>query len=375
MTPLVIRRRSRSQIQSTSISTWQPAIALLLIAALVGFVGCAAGDASASPSDTAQQSPQREPASQPPGSAGVPIVVTPLNENRWRVEHLCGTSEIPAWPTRICALAFADEMLAIGMPPAAASSSATGFPDYLRPQLEGVVPVYQMLGTMLPDFETIVQLQPDLILTSNTDPQTYAQLSKIAPVVVLQRSSWDDQQRILDVGNLLGKEQQAQAVLAAYQAQVAAAKAILQQKIGIQPVSFFRVFGRQMYIHGHTRGGLLLYDELGLKPPALLNDSPRGYMLSPEALLQLDAEHLFVAAENNLGAQRSWESLLSHPAWQRVPAVKQKHVYPIQAQHQWLVPGIQGKSRMIDEIVAALAPESLAEVQQAATAAYEAQRP
>ncbi|MCC9606193.1 iron-siderophore ABC transporter substrate-binding protein [Blastopirellula sp. JC732] len=336
--------------------------------------GCDASTHSPSPLTTGKGSQNQQMEAPRPGAASKPIVVTRADERHVRVEHLLGATVVPMTPRRVCALAFTDELLAIGVQPLAASCSATGFSDYLRPQLDGVVPIYQMMGAMFPDLEAIVRLQPDLILTANPDPQTYSQLSKIAPVVVLHRSDWDDRVRILDVGRLLGKEAEAAAVLAGYDAKVAAAKTALQQKVGDQPVSFFRVFGRQMYIHGHTRGGLLLYDELGLQPPKIIEESPRGYMLSPESLLQLDSQHLFVAAEDNLGAQRSWDRLLEHPAWKRVPAVQQGNVYPIHEQHQWLTPGIQGRSRMIDEIVGALAPESLESVQQAERSAYEASR-
>lgn len=370
MMRLVMQYRHRMLGPWVQLFRFRPAIPLLMVTVLVCLGGCSEDKSTVSQANSKQESKHGLP-----GSDGVPIVLRPQNSTTIRVEHLSGTSEVPTHPKKVCALAFIDELLAIGVRPLAASSSATGFPDYLRSQLDEVVPIYQMMGTMMPDFERIALLQPDVIITSNVDPQTYAQLSKIAPVVDLMRSSWDDQQRILDIGLLLGKAQEARAVLAAYQAKVVAAKQVLNEKVRERPVAFFRVFGRQMYIHGHTRGGLLLYDELGLTPPALINDSPRGYMLSPEALLQLDAEYLFVAAEKNLGARRSWECLLNHPAWQRVPAVKLRNVYPIRAQQQWLVPGIQGKSRMIDEIVSALAPESTASIQQAANEAYEANRP
>ncbi|PQO35610.1 ABC transporter substrate-binding protein [Blastopirellula marina] len=336
---------------------------------------CGCGAPTPEPPAAGQSVRKEADAEKRPGADGEPIIITPSNEHQTLVKHLLGETVVPNKPQRICALAFTDELLAIGVQPAAAACSANGFSDYLRTQMDGVAPIHQLMGTMFPDLEAIVRLQPDLILTSNADPQTYAQLSKIAPVVVLQRSDWSDRIRILDVGRLVGREAEAETVLAAYEAKSAAAKETLRQKIGDQPVSFFRVFGRQMYIHGHTRGGLLLYDELGLQPPKILENSPRGYLLSPETLLELDAQHLFVAAERNLGAQRSWDGLLEHPAWKRVPAVQQGNVYPIDQQHPWLVPGIQGKSRMIDEIVTALAPESLDEIQAAGDAAYKATRP
>ena len=93
------------------------------------------------------------------------------------------------------------------------------------------------------------------------------------------------------------------------------------------------------------------------QPPTLIASSPKGYALSPESLLQLDADHIFVAAEVNAGAQRSWSGVLSHPAWGRVPAVKSGNVYPLAEQQQWLHPGFLARARMLDEIMSALAPD------------------
>ena len=301
-----------------------------------------------------------ESESERPASGARPLEILKEGEDTRVVRHALGTCRIPRRPQRVCALGYLDELLSIGVKLAAASCSSDGqFPDYLEDRLEGVVGISQLMGIMQPDFETLITVHPDLIISSNPDPQTYRQLSKIAPVVILTDGEKHGRQRLLDLGELVGRQRQAEVRLAWYDGKLAAARQVLHNKIGDSKVVFFRVFGKQYYIHGHTRGGLLLYDGLGLTPPTLIKASPRGFMLSPEALLDLDADYVFVASERSKGSSRTWQELLDHPAWQRVPAVRSNRVYWLEDRHHWLVLGVLAKSRMIDEVLASLAPESL----------------
>lgn len=301
--------------------------------------------------------------SERPGSGSRPLQIVERDEDYQVVRHPLGTTRVPRKPQRVCALDYVDELVSIGAKLAAASCSPDGrFHDYLQDRLDGVVGIRQMMGIMQPDFETLIAVRPDLIVASNPDPQTYGQLSKIAPTIVLTDGGSNSRQRLLDLGELVGRRDHAAARQAWYDAKVKAAAEVLHEKIGDRKVVFFRVFGKQYYIHGHTRGGLVLYDELGLTPPRLIATSPRGFMLSPEALLELDAEYVFVASERSQGSHRTWQELLNHPAWQRVPAVRNGHVYWLEDRHHWLVPGLLAKSRMIDEILQNIAPESLVAV-------------
>ena len=305
-----------------------------------------------------------------PGTGSTPLEIVEEGDLVRVVLHALGKSRVPRHPLRICALDYVDELTAIGTPLVAATCNSDGhFLDYLEDDLDGVVPICQMMGIMQPDFETLIEVAPDLIISSNPDPQTYRQLSKIAPVVVLTDGAKNARQRLLDLGELVGRRRQAEARQAWYDAKVEAAREALHEKVGDARVVFFRVFGKQYYIHGHTRGGLVLYDELELTAPSLIDSSPRGFLLSPEALLDLDAQYVFVAAERTNGSCRTWRELLDHPAWQRVPAVSESHVYWLEDRHHWLVLGLRAKARMIDEVLNNLAPESLEAVNRRADAA------
>lgn len=304
-------------------------------------------------SETADLGKAKRPQSSestPPGFADRPLEIQSVAGKHF-VTHQQGTIEIPSHPKRICSLAFTDELVALGIRPTSASCTNGQFPDYLRKRLQNVVGINQMMGVGQPDFETIVETKPDLIIASAGDPQTYRQLLKIAPVVLLSGDGDNNRQRMFDLGRLLDREAEAAACIKNYDAKIRQARKLLSDELGSQKVAFFRIFGKQFYIHGHTRGGIMLYDELKLNPPTLLDSSPKGFLLTPESLLQLDADLIFLAVEANQGAQRSWSQLLDHPAWERVPAVRSKRVIMLPMQHHWLRPGFLAKSQMLDEII------------------------
>lgn len=259
-------------------------------------------------------------------------------------------------PVRICALAFSDELLALGIKPIAAAARNGSFPDYLTKQLQEATPINQLLEIAEPDFESLIDCRPDLILAADITGQTYDRLSMIAPTIVMSSDGEHNRQRMLDLGRLLDRYTQAETYLKEYDQILRQARVDLLSKIGNGRVAFFRIWGKQFYIHGHSRGGILLYDELGLTPPSLIETHERGYGLSAESILQLDADVVFVATESNRGAEQSWRTLLTHPVWQRVPAVKSGNVFVLSEQHHWLRQGFQAKQLMLEEILSALAP-------------------
>ena len=145
----------------------------------------------------------------PPGAGARPIEVVNEGEGYRVVRHAAGTTRVPARPRRICALSSADELIAIGLKPVAHSIHDGNFPDYLVSALEGVPWIPNVYGADLPNMEAIIGVHPDLIITRTTSRQTYRQLSKIAPVVVLLDHLENYRQRVLDVGAIVGRPREA----------------------------------------------------------------------------------------------------------------------------------------------------------------------
>jgi len=292
------------------------------------------------------------------GVDGAPIRVIVLDDTKQRVEHAMGTSTVPRRPKRLCALGLLDALVAVGVRPFSAGASVEGFPTYLRKYLNDVAPIYQSTHGWRANYESILASKPDMILSGGCNYQAYLQLSKIAPVVVLSNSGNFSQQQTLNVGKLFDRRANAELAVARYNAKTAAARRELHSKLDGRRVAFFRMFGKRFAIHGRSRAGLTLYDDLKLTPPTQLSQGERGMILNLESLLDFDAEYLFVAAEQTNGTRRNIKELFAHSAWQRVPAVKRHRVVQLQSFEQWIDAGILGKSLIVDQVVRAIVPEA-----------------
>jgi ABC-type Fe3+-hydroxamate transport system substrate-binding protein len=76
-------------------------------------------------------------------------------------------------------------------------------------------------------------------------------------------------------------------------------------------------------------------------------------------LLDLDAQYVFLVPEHTKGTALSVRRLPEHPAWKMIPAVRNGRVWELKTHSQWLVAGVLGKARIIDEVLRAVAPESV----------------
>ncbi|ANY05363.1 iron-siderophore ABC transporter substrate-binding protein [Pseudonocardia sp. HH130630-07] len=173
---------------------------LLPLAVVLLLSGCAAADRPAAPA--------------PSGDGTFPV----------RVDHVYGTTEIPAAPVRVVTLGLSDQdpLLALGVRPVAVSQWYGDYPSATWPwaqdELGDARPVVLNGGVRneeAPPLEELAALRPDLILSlyNGTTAEQYAQLSRIAPTVVPDQQfgnftiTWQEATRA--TGEALGREQQA----------------------------------------------------------------------------------------------------------------------------------------------------------------------
>lgn len=350
-------------------SRWYPlaaaiAFALLLLAGL-GSVRHIDGEGVSRPGGT--------PGETPPGAGARPVEVLEEGECFRVVRHAAGVTRIPAHPQRICALAAADELLSIGVMPVAHAIGDGNFPDYLAEALQGVPWIPNVYGGQMPNMEAVIGVHPDLIITRSRSLQTYNQLSRIAPVVVLLDHMVHYRERVLDVGAIVGRRREAEARVAWYNAKVAAAREVLQVRLGDRSMAVMRIRPKAYRLFGDDRGGQhvqpVIYGDLGVKRPKLVDGRSWSSTKSPEDLLHLDADYLILSVDVTPGSTRTLLDLLEHPVWQRVPAVRDGRVLALTTYRHWSDAGILGRGRCIDDVVRAVAPESLAEVDARADAA------
>lgn len=295
-----------------------------------------------------------------PGAGDRPVEVVEEGAGYRVVRHAGGTTRIPSNPERICALASADELLAIGVKPVAHSISDGHFPDYLAEPLAGVPWVPTVYGASLPNMEAVVRVRPDLIITRNTSRQTYLQLSRVAPTVVLLDHLTHYRERVLDVGTIVGRRREAEARVAWYNAKVAAANAALHPVVGSKTMAMMRVRPKTYRLHGdQNHDSPLLYGDLKMNRPELVRNRTWSSTMSPEQLMTFDADYLLITVDSAADARRTYDELSTHPVWARVPAVKNGQVLVVTKWRHWADAGILGRARGIDDVLRLVRPDAL----------------
>jgi iron complex transport system substrate-binding protein len=209
--------------------------------------------------------------------------------------------------------------------------------------------------------EAVLAAKPDLIFASNTQNGTlYGQLSKIAPTVFIgSTADGYRENRILDVGEVLGMRKQAEQRLAEYRRRLELAKESLSSRAKNEPVAFLRFRKNTCVIYTRTAMfGPLLFEQLGLTPDPAMPEVMSGGgwdILSIERLSELRAEHIFMTIDPD--SELYLQGVAKTPIWRNIPAAQHNHVHRI-ASSTWLSgDGVLGCEAILDDVLAAMAPE------------------
>lgn len=256
------------------------------------------------------------------------------------IEHVYGTTTIPAKPERVATVAWANHEvpLALGVVPVGMSKVTWGDDDE-----DGVLPwvedKLEELGAETPvlfdetdgiDFEAVADTQPDVILASYSGitQEEYDTLSKIAPVVAYPEVAWgtsmEDMIRLNSTA--LGLAAEGEALVADVDAQIAAAleaHAALDGKrvlfSYIDPADFSQV---GFYTSHDTRPGFL--QGLGLPMPTVVDEesakTEEFYVtISAEEADRFDDVDVFVTYGEADGAIIT--ALQADPLLSKIPAI------------------------------------------------------
>ncbi|CCG02064.1 ABC transporter substrate-binding protein [Blastococcus saxobsidens] len=266
------------------------------------------------------------------------------------VEHAMGSTEIPEEPERVVVLDTGelDAALSLGVTPVGAVTTAVSeeFLSYLAEDAEGI----DVVGTIAePDLEAIAALEPDLILSNSVRHEDiYDQLSQIAPTVFAADlgDTWKENFR-LDA-EALGKEEEAEQLLADYEEQAAA----LGESIGnpadttISPLRFvggtIRAYQPDSFI------GTVLTD-IGLDQVELDAGRPTFAELSPEQLTEADAEIVLYSSYG--AADESGEAaVVAGPLWPRLAAVQSGQAFAVEDDVFYTGIGLRAATLQLDAL-------------------------
>lgn len=245
------------------------------------------------------------------------------------VEQALGSVTIDEEPERVVALDYpsADAAIALGVVPVGmyeVTYVEGGVQSWTKAALDGEQPELIDTEGGFP-FEQIAALQPDVILATNTYPLiegAWRQLNAIAPVVGHVEGPGVDtwQQGVEQVGTALGREDEAERLIADVEDQVAEAASSHPEFEG-KTVSFFNYQPTLWVINDEDDASIQFLRELGFagltaKVAAMRGAGGRAEV-SPERYRDIDADVILGTSPDPAALRRLEQETL----FQRIPAV------------------------------------------------------
>ncbi|HEY8583686.1 MAG TPA: iron-siderophore ABC transporter substrate-binding protein [Capillimicrobium sp.] len=246
------------------------------------------------------------------------------------IEHKFGSTEIPEDPERIVTVGFSeqDHVLALGERPVATREFLGGYDWPNRPWAQEALggEEIEVIGGDEINFEAVAAQRPDLILALNAGlvDDDYERLSKIAPTIAQSGEyvdfgmPWEEQTAV--IGKAIGREEEAQEVIADVQAAFEQAREEHPEFEGATSImAYGGPDGYGAYTTEDLRSRILsdLGFELPEKIDQLAGDS--FYVdLSSEQFRLLDADAVLM-----YGPQ---DDIASDPVFSRLDAVKEDRV-------------------------------------------------
>ena len=247
------------------------------------------------------------------------------------VQHAIGETCIPLNLQRIIALSTPTmgNVLALGIKPVGSIFYFEMPPAYLKDKVEMI----ESVGTgEQPNLEKMLTLQPDLIIAPNEWNITYQQLSQIAPTVVGDWQgypSWRDHFNF--VANVLDKTQVAEQIWADYAQRIQSLKTALGTAYENKTVSFIYLCCGGISVDLKNSFSGMILEDLGLQRPSAqdLENGSGLIILSQERLIDVDADIIFLAVDEDDESQNMLHKLQQDPLWNQLEAVQNGKVYPV----------------------------------------------
>ena len=274
------------------------------------------------------------------------------------VTDVKGDVEIPKDPKLIVDISGASDILSLIGYEVIGTANSDGYdytilPTYLEETLaDAQILGYSMLAEM--DVEAIMALNPDLIIISTVQEKMYDQLSKIAPVVMVEMKQVDWKEDFLHVAGVFGKEAEAQAWIDNYLAKAKEVGEQIKATYGADStyLSFLASAG-SLFIFDQAGLGSILYNDMGLLKPVGMPEQEDISLpvVSLDGLASIEADYIFA-----VGTDEDLKTLEESSIWKGTKAVKEGNVVILPASpyfNQGYSP--IGRLEFVDEVQSLLA--------------------
>lgn len=271
------------------------------------------------------------------------------------IKHAMGETEIKGTPQRVVVLTNegTEAVLALGIKPVGAVKSWTGSPwyEHIAADMEGV----QELGEEgQPNLELIAGLEPDLIIANKMrHEEIYEQLKAIAPTVESETLRGDWKINFKLYAEALGKSEEADKQLAAFDSRIEDFKAKAGEKLK-ETVSVVRFMGGKTRVyHADTFSGII-FDQIGITRNDMTLNSKETFVdeITKERLPEVDAHRLFYFTYDTgdgkgNDTEKEW---INDPLWKGLSAVKEGRVYRVDDAIWNTAGGIKAANLLLDEL-------------------------
>ena len=258
---------------------------------------------------------------------------TPSNVEERVITDVKGEVSIPVEPQRMVDISGASDILSLLGYDVIGTANSDGYdytklPTYLEDVLKNAkILGYSMLAEM--DVEAIIALEPDVIVISTVQEKMYDQLSKIAPVVMIEMKQVDWKEDFMHVANVFGKEEEATTWINNYLDKAAAVGDQIKATYGENStyLSFLASAG-SLFIFDQAGLGSVLYDDLGLTKPAGMPEQEDISLpvVSLEGLAEINSDYIFA-----IGTDEDLQTLTASSIWNGTEAVKAGNVVTLPA--------------------------------------------
>lgn len=277
---------------------------------------------------------------------------------RQMTDALGNTVTLPDAPKRVITLSEIDldTALTLGVTPVGTINGRgqAAPPRYLDGKLPAGIEVVGDIDN--PNLETLLELQPDLILTGPVKPEQLAILNEIAPTVITFNWARPWQESMQRTAQALNKEAEAKAVLERYRARVEEARQRLREHQG-ETLSIVRWNPKGPSYMFKDAFASTVAEDVGLRRPAHQQD--RGHThsmaLSLESLELLDADWLVIGTLATSGeAVEAMNQAEQTPAFRQLSAIQAKRFGAVDGSLWTSLGGPMAALQVIEDIEALL---------------------
>ncbi|MEK5040357.1 ABC transporter substrate-binding protein [Sporosarcina sp. FSL K6-3457] len=247
------------------------------------------------------------------------------------ITYLGETYTVPEKAARIVitgAMEAMEDATALNIEPIGAITLAGEFPEVFKVAMGKAESIGEK---QQPNFEKILELQPDVILGTTKFPEEVVQkLEQVATTILVSHISTNWQDNLMLMAQLGDKEEEAKALLAQYDNDIESVKETLVTEFGDDTVMAIRIRGGEMFVYPQdVFFNPSLYNDFGLEVPEVIQKAKAQEMISVEQLAEVNPDVLFIQVQQsgNQENEQAYDVLKKNPIIQNITAFKDDHVY------------------------------------------------